>query len=97
MREWRLMLGAFAVWAVHFVLVYGVASIADISDPTQGPAWRTAGLALTVACLAALPLICLRARSGPAVSPLARQLGTAGCVLSFVAIAWQSLPLLISG
>lgn len=96
MRDWRLMLGALGVWTVHFVLIYGLASLEAISEPSQRPVWRTAGLVLTLGCLAALPLIYLRSRNAPAISPLARQLGQAGCAIGAVAIVWQSLPLLVS-
>ena len=96
MRDWRIMLGALLVWALHFLLVYGVASVADISDPAQEASWRTGGLVLTGLCLIALVIIAIRARGEARVSPLARNMGLAGCVIGFIAIAWQSLPLLIS-
>jgi hypothetical protein len=96
MRDWRIMLGALLVWALHFLLVYGVASLADISNPSQAGLWRTAGAVFTAACLGLLAIIAVRARSETRVSPLARRLGLAGCGLGLIAIVWQSLPMLIS-
>lgn len=96
MRDWRIMLGALLVWALHFLLVYGVASVADISDPSQEATWRVSGLVLTALCLIALAVIAGRARAEKRVSALAKRLGLAGCGMSFIAVVWQSLPLLIS-
>jgi len=96
MRDWRIMLGALLVWALHFLLIYGVASVADISHPSQSGTWRMAGLGLTALCIVALAAIAMRARSEMRVSPLARRLGLFGCGMSLIAIVWESLPLLIS-
>ena len=91
------MLGGLSVWALHFLVVYAIASLADMSHPAQAPAWRTVGLLATGLGVAALGLILLAARSSRTTSALARTLGRAGCGLSLVAVIWQSLPLIISG
>lgn len=96
MRDWRMMLGALLIWALHFLLVYGVASVGDISDPSQTEAWRMSGFVLTALSLVALALLALKARSARRISALAKSLGLAGCGLSFIAVAWQSLPLFLS-
>lgn len=96
MRDWGVMLGGLLVWALHFLLVYGVASMADISDPSQGSAWRLAGLMMTILCLAGLAVIVLQARSTRTVSSLARTLGLAGCALAAIAVIFQGLPLVLS-
>lgn len=96
MREWAIMLGGLTVWALHFLAVYALASLADLSHPAQAPAWRAAGLVATGLSVAALGLILLAARSSRNASGLARTLGPAGCGLSLIAVIWQSLPLMVS-
>ena len=90
------MLGPFLVWTAHFVVVYGVASIIDIGDPSDAGRWRTAGLAFTGLCLAAIAWCGVRLIPRGRRSPLARRLGLSGAVIGFVAVAWQSLPLVLS-
>jgi hypothetical protein len=96
MRDWRIMLGPLLIWALHFLLVYGVASMADISDPSQKAAWRTAGLVLSGLCLLAIMAMGLMTRRLGRISPLARSLGLAGCGIGLIAVALQSLPLVLS-
>ena len=95
MREWTMMLGGLLIWAAHFVLVYVVASMADISPLSQEGGWRMAGLGLTGVCVAAIAVLLwwtVRAREA---SALARRLGLFGGGLSLIAVIWQALPLLI--
>lgn len=96
MRAWRTMLGPFLIWTVHFVAIYGVASIADIGDRGDAERWRAAGLVLTGLCLAAIAWCGLRPIRDQSQSDLARRLGLSGAVIGLVAVAWQSLPLVLS-
>lgn len=95
MRDWRVMLGPFLIWTAHFAVVYGVASVADIAPPQAG-AWQVAGIAFSALCLAALVVTAVRLRRRTAATPLARGLGLTGSLVGFIAVAWQSLPLLLS-
>ena len=95
MREWRVMLGGLVCWAVHFGLIYGVASIADISVPSERGLWSAIGLGFSLACLTALGVIAFRIRAAPAISDLTRLTGQAGAVISFIAVGWESLPLVL--
>ncbi len=95
MREWRAMLGPFLIWTAHFAVVYGVASLADIA-PLETASWRVAGLAFSALCLAALILIAVWQRRRMSATALARGLGLTGSLVGLIAVAWQSLPLLLS-
>lgn len=97
MREWRVLLGPFMIWAAHFLLVYGIASIDDLGDPGQSSTWRNIGSGLSLFCLAALILVMMRIRVRAENSALAQQIGVAGGSIASVAVIWQSLPLMISG
>ena len=95
MREWAMMLGGLLVWAAHFVLIYVVASMADISPLSQEGAWRMAGLGLTGICVAAIAALLWWTVRTQEASALARRLGLFGGGLSLIAVVWQALPLLI--
>lgn len=96
MREWRMMLGPFLIWAAHFVLVYALASLADIRPASESGLWRTLGLALSLCCIIGLAAVMAWGRSSSRFSPLAKRLGLFGGGIALLAVAWQSLPLLIS-
>ncbi|MCX7074488.1 MAG: hypothetical protein NTZ70_06715 [Methylococcales bacterium] len=96
MREWRVMLGPLLIWAAHFVVVYTLASAADISSPSMSQAIRWGAVAASALCGLLLAVVFLRSRS-ERPSPLARQLAGIGFAVGLIAIAWQSLPLVISG
>lgn len=96
MRDWGLMLGGLLVWTLHFLGVYGVASVADLSAPPTAALWRWIGIALTGLCLLAVVVIVRRTRPSTQDPGLFRQVGLGACVLSFIAIVWQSVPLLVS-
>lgn len=97
MREWRMMLGPFLIWTAHFVLVYAIASVADIRPPTESASWRIGGLVVSAACIAGLILFAATTRSKKELSSLATLIGLCGSALGAVAVARQSLPLLIAG
>lgn len=99
MRAWGVMLGGLLVWAVHFLGVYGAASIADLA-PHQAGFWRGVAVVFTLACLAALWPVFVRARRDAAKAgepaDLVGQLGQIGAVLAAIAIVWQGLPVLLA-
>ncbi len=96
MRDWGLMLGGLAIWAIHFLAVYLVASVAALTPPEDGPAWIAAGLVLTGVCLAVLGLLARRTRLACDASSLATRIGLAGCGIAAIAIVWQTLPLVLN-
>ncbi len=96
MREWRVMLGPFLIWAVHFVVVYSIASVADVTDPSLAIALRTTGLVATAFCGVALAVQFIHSRRQPSLTPLARQLASTGFAIGVIAVGWQSLPLIFS-
>lgn len=91
------MLGPFLIWAAHFVVVYTLASVADVTDPSLAIALRTTGLIATALCGIALAVQLVRSRRQPRLTPLARQLASAGFATGLLAVGWQSLPLVLSG
>lgn len=97
MRDWGVMLGGLLCWAMHFGLIYGLASVADVSSPATREAGSWIGVAGTVLAFLAVAWIAVEARSRRTRSQLTRDLGLGACILSGVAIALQSLPLLVAG
>ncbi|HYD28060.1 hypothetical protein [Brevundimonas sp.] len=100
MLRWVWMLGGLIVWALHFMGVYGIASLADVVSRADDPPWRMAGLAFSAACvLAALVLAGSAARSlRRRRDPSARfgdQLAVLGAGVATLAIVWQALPTVI--
>jgi hypothetical protein len=93
MRDWGVILGGLIVWALHFLLIYGLASIVDILDPTPRRFWLIAGPVSTGLSLAALAWIGYQARN---TTPLVRLLGIGGCAIAGVAVVFQSLPFVIA-
>lgn len=96
MRAWAYMLGGPIVWAVHFFVLYAIASVFLTSTLA-----RILVLVVSALCLAADAWL-LRA-----ALPIARSSGSEefgrwtahiaalGAALSLVAVAWQSLPALL--
>lgn len=97
MRNWSLMLGGLLVWTLHFLGVYGIASLADLSAPSTQALWRWSGAGFTAACLLAVGVLVLRTRPSAGDGGLYPQVGLGACALSVVAIVWQAVPLLVSG
>lgn len=96
MRDWGLILGGLVLWTLHFVLIYGLASIADVSDPATAPVWVWLGVAGTGLALAATAWVGVEALSKRTRWALTRYLGAGGAVLAAVSIVFQSLPLFIA-
>ena len=100
MRRWLFMLAGLIVWAVHFMGVYAIASVADVvAEADATPAlWAVGGL--TLACAAADGLILAAAARRPAkceddLTPFVRSIAGLGGGLSLAAVLWQGLPALI--
>jgi len=94
------MTGGLLVWAVHFLGVYTLASLADVAARADDPAWRGAGLAFSGVCLlASAVLLALAARrlrrTGDEGWGFPDQLAALGAGLALIAIVWQSLPTVI--
>ena len=100
MLRWAWMLGGLIVWTVHFMGVYAIASLGDVVSRADDPFWRMAGLAFSVACLAAAVGLALwaarklRRRRDPATA-FGDQLALLGAGAAAIAIVWQALPTLI--
>lgn len=97
MRTWLLLLGGLIVWAVHFFLLYGIASVFPGRDIAY---WLS--IVATVPALAAdgailwvTALLRMRGRTDE-FGAWAVDLGAGGAAISFVAVAWQVMPALIS-
>lgn len=99
MRTWAWMLGGLIVWAVHFIGVYLISSVADVVATADDPVWRFGGLAFSVVCLLAAAAVlwfgvrrlCLGEERGR----FADQLAALGAGIALLAIFWQSLPTVI--
>lgn len=96
MREWRVMLGPFLIWAAHFMIVYTLASLADLADASTALGLRTAGFIATALCGLALAAQFVHSRGLTDLTPLARRLAGVGFAASLIAVVWQGLPLAIS-
>lgn len=101
MRRWGYVLGGLIAWTVHFSGLYAIASLEAQTPAPDAALWRGVGLALSAVCAAACAGVALtavrrlRARSD-AVVVLMDQLALFAAGLAMVAIAWQSLTVLIA-
>ena len=94
MSKWALLLGGLTIWAAHFFLLYGFASI----FPGRELA-RILSLVVTVPALAADAALLWAAAARAIVrDELDRwiyDVSAIGAGLSFIAVVWQSLPALM--
>jgi len=93
MRGWRFLLGGLIVWAVHFFVLYGIASI-WLTTPLA----RVLTLLATALCLAADAVLIVRIRRSDgreAMETWMRAVAFYGAAISVVAILWQALPALL--
>jgi hypothetical protein len=94
--KWLLLLGGLLIWAAHFFLLYGFASIFPGNDVAR---WLTIGA--TCAAMAAnvgiiyLALAAEMAGGADALDRWIRTTGFSGALLSFLAVVWQSFPALL--
>ena len=100
MRFWLTALGGLTIWAVHFLGLYVLASVADVAwrDAAGG---RAAGLVFSLACQAAVALAGLSAARGLRRPPsdetrlFGLRMGVAGAVVAGVGVMFQTAPLLV--
>lgn len=94
MNKWVLLLGGLTVWAIHFFLLYGFASL----FPGQHIA-RILTLLATVPALAADALLLWAAAGGAfrtdELDRWVSDVSAIGAALSFIAVIWQALPALL--
>jgi len=99
--RWAFLLGGMIVWAVHFLGLYALASLADTVARADAAGWRMAMLAFSGLCAAAeaaLFLWAMRRLVGGRDRPGAgfvEQLAAFGAGLGFIAVVWQALPTVI--
>jgi len=89
-KSWLIVLGGLIVWAVHFFGVYALAEIAPD---------RVLVLVLSAVCLLADAVLLrsgLRLPTPDGFARWRRSSAITGALLSMVAVAWQSLPALLS-
>lgn len=100
-RLWTLMLAGLSIWALHFLGVYLISSVADVVATSDDFAWRMGGVAFSVACALlcgvaiALPAMALRRDTGAEVERFSLQLGVLGGAIGLIGIVYQTLPNLI--
>ncbi|MDG2520682.1 hypothetical protein P7B02_03930 [Caulobacter segnis] len=100
MRFWLWGLGGLLIWALHFLGLYGLASVADLATG-RADGWRAAGLGFSLACLLATALYAvmlarrLRRASNAPVQVFALGLGLTGGLVAAIGVVFQSLPLLL--
>lgn len=96
MRAWLELLGGLLIWAVHFLGLYGLASLADITPPaTRGPYGPVTAIFTAACVLGAVVLAAWAWRKGRDGEPIIRfraRLATMGAALAAVAMVWQSVP-----
>jgi hypothetical protein len=101
--RWLFVLGGLLLWAVHFLGVYLIASLADLSGRPDDRAWRAAGLAFSGLCIVAtatvLTIAVRRLRrphaQGDRTLRFLDQLAALGAGAALVALVWQALPLVV--
>ncbi|WP_439471479.1 hypothetical protein [Brevundimonas sp.] len=99
MKTWVWMLGGLIVWAIHFVGVYLISSVADVVATADDARWRMAALAFSGLCVLASALVLQRAvrrcSSAKGASMFKDQTAAFAAGVTIVAIVWQALPTLI--
>lgn len=100
MRRWLLMLAGLLVWTVHFLGVYGIASVAEVVDRADAPPARWTVGAFTLACIAADAAIgaaALRSlrRETDGLNRFIAKAAALAAGLSAIAVIWQGLPALV--
>ena len=97
MRAWTFLLGGLVVWAAHFFLLYGIASVFP-GNPIASLLTIAATIP-AVACDAILLWLAVarrRRRSSDELRAWIVDTGAAGAALSLVAVIWQALPAIIA-
>lgn len=98
MRTWGMMLGGLLIWALHFIGVYIIASVADVVATADDFAWRMGGLAFGGLCLLAILASAWRAYGALRVAPqndlvrFGAWLGLLGGAIGATGVIFQSMP-----
>ncbi|WP_374471659.1 hypothetical protein [Phenylobacterium sp.] len=99
MRRWLFLFAPLLIWAVHFMGVYGIASVAAVVSRPDAPASRLAVGALTLLCAGAcalfLALVLRRRPPQDEADRFINSIAGLGAGVSLVAILWQGLPALV--
>ena len=100
MKRWAYMLGGLIVWTVHFLGVYGIASVADVAAHAGHPLSRAAVGVFTLVCLIAAGWLTVDAgrrwrRGGDEMAGFANAIAATGGAVSAVSILWQGLPAVV--
>ncbi len=96
MSRWLKLLGSLMVWALHFVGLYTISSIADLYTSASDPASRVVGVIFTLSCLglvAAIAAWIVRGHDDEADGRWERKLALAAAGVSALSIVWQAVPL----
>lgn len=96
MRTWAFLLGGLIVWAVHFFLLYGIASI----FPGRQIAYWLSIIATIPAMAADVGLLWLAAilrlrKNSEEFRTWAIDLAAMAAALSLLAVTWQALPAIV--
>lgn len=97
MKTWAWMTGGLIVWAIHFIGVYLISSVADVLATADDVRWRMAGMAFSGLCvLLAAGVLVMAARRLASRSPsFPDQMAAFGAGIAVIAIVWQALPTLV--
>ena len=99
MLRWAFALGGLLVWALHFIGVYTIASVADVVARAEAAPWRAGMLAFSLACLVAevglFAWAMRRLRGGEAANRFMDRLAALGAGIGAIAVVWQALPTLV--
>jgi NO-binding membrane sensor protein with MHYT domain len=94
-RAWTFLLGGLVIWAAHFFLLYGIASVFP-GDPIASLLTIAATIP-AIAGNAILLWVAYRRRGSPDdFKAWVVDIGAAGAALSLIAVIWQSLPAFIA-
>ena len=92
-RGWAFLLGGLIVWAIHFFVLYAIASIFLTTMSA-----RLLTLGATLLCLGAAALLvrdALRFSPADRAETWMRSVALCGLGISVVAVFWQALPALL--
>ena len=96
MRRWLAMTAGLLIWAVHFLGLYLLASVADVWSCIDAAAGRWAGLGFSLLCLAAIAVVAalmIRRPAPEGTDGWERRVALTGALVAAVAVAWQTAPL----
>ena len=93
MVRWLYLLAGPLLWALHFGIVYAIASISLQADGIVTPASRIAIVSASVAIAALIGLITFWPRRQR--STFLDTVRVSAAVISIVGIIWQTLPVIL--